>query len=78
MTGTEGGWRYNVGGFEAHYTGWRIDSDGLRYSAQRKTERGPRGPKLKGRTLDELGDRIREAENEGLPVTEGQEPFGGP
>jgi hypothetical protein len=62
MTAPEGGWRHNAGGFEKHYSGWRLDSDGLRYSAQRKTERGPRGPKLKAGTLDELGALIDAAE----------------
>jgi hypothetical protein len=71
MSASEGGWRSNVGGFERCYSGWRIDSDGLMYGARRKTDRGPRGPKLRGRTLDELGAVIDAAESEALPHRKG-------
>jgi hypothetical protein len=57
----EGGWGYSIGGFERHYSGWALWSDGLGYIAQRKTSRGPRGPKVTGRTLDELAAAIEAA-----------------
>ena len=62
-----GGWGGNIGGFERAYPGWKIDSDGLRYSAQRKTDRGPRGPRLTAATLDELGALIDAAGEENMP-----------
>jgi hypothetical protein len=62
VTAPEGGWRHNIGGFERHYSAWRIDSDGLTYGAQRRTERGPRGPKLKAGSLDELAALIDAAD----------------
>jgi hypothetical protein len=68
VTGTErASWGDRIGHFEAHYAGWRIDSDGLTYGAQRRTPRGPRGPKLRARTLDELGAAIEAAEDGRTP-----------
>ena len=58
MTGEPVTWGHNVTAFMAHYSMWKLDSDGLRYSAQRKTERGPRGPRLTAATLDELAALI--------------------
>jgi hypothetical protein len=54
-------WGYSIGGFERHYSGWSIWSDGLAYLAQRKTPRGRRGPVATGRTLDDLAAAIEAA-----------------
>jgi hypothetical protein len=52
-------WGYNVGGFERHYSGWRIGSrDGVHFTAQRLLDGRPRGPGLRARTLDELAALI--------------------
>ena len=64
MTAPES-WGHSVGAFERRYPGWRIASDGSRYTAQRKTDRGPRGPVLRARTLDELAALIDAAEGTG-------------
>ncbi len=62
----EGGWGHGIGRFERHYAGWSIWADAAVYIAQRKTGKGRRGPKVTGRTLDELGAAI-EAEPEHAP-----------
>ena len=52
-------WGYNIGGFERHYSGWRIESpDGAHFTAQHKTGDRPRGPRLRARTLNELAALI--------------------
>ena len=57
-------WNLNVGGFERHYTGWRIESlDGAHFTARRKADSRPHGQKLKARTLDELAVLIAAAES---------------
>jgi hypothetical protein len=57
----EGGWGHGIGYFERHYSGWAIWADAVNYIAQRKTPRGRRGPKVAGRTLDDLGAAIEAA-----------------
>ena len=57
------GWAHNIGGFERHYAGWRIESpDGSCYTAQRRRPGArPSGPKLRARALDELAAKIEAA-----------------
>ncbi len=60
--GPEGGWGLNIGVFERRYSAWRIESpDGIHLTAQRKVNGRLRGPKVKGRNLDELARKIDEA-----------------
>jgi hypothetical protein len=62
MTAPES-WGHNVGAFEAHYAGWVVESpDGVSITARRKVNGRPKGPRLTGRTLDELGEKIDAAE----------------
>ena len=58
----EGGWHYAIGTFESYYSGWKISADSVWYFAQRKTAAGPRGPRLKARTLDVLAVLIDAAD----------------
>jgi hypothetical protein len=62
MSAPEGGWQSNVGGFIKAHPGWYIAADAASYTAQRRTPRGPRGPRLRGASLDELGTLIDAAE----------------
>jgi hypothetical protein len=55
MDSSKPAWSHNVGGFEKHYAGWRIGSpDGVHFTAQRRLDGRPRGPRLRAHTLDEL------------------------
>ncbi len=59
----EGGWGHAIGAFERHYSGWRIEGgfEAFGYQARRKVDGRPRGPRLLGRTLDELAAAIEAA-----------------
>jgi hypothetical protein len=58
----EGSWGLNIGAFERHYTGWGLESPtGTGLCARRKVGGRLRGPRLYGRTLDEVAEKIEEA-----------------
>jgi hypothetical protein len=67
VTAPEGGWRYNIGGFERAHPGWALWSDGLCYIARRRSGGRLSGPLVRATTLDELGAAIDAAEIEALP-----------
>jgi hypothetical protein len=55
-------WGYNVGGFERHYRGWAVWSDGVGLIARRKTGQGLTGKLLRARDLDGMAELIEAAE----------------
>jgi hypothetical protein len=63
MTGRERAtWGRCVGAFERAHPDWKIESDGLRYSARRKVGGRPQGHRLTAPDLDALAARIDDAE----------------
>lgn len=56
------GWRLNIGAFKRHYSAWQVESpDGIHLTARRKVNGRPRGPRVQGRSLDELARKIDDA-----------------
>ena len=62
ITDAAGSWGYNVGGFERHYSGWAMWSDGVGLIARRKTAKGLTGKLLRARDLDGMAELIEAVE----------------